>query len=86
MDGILWFCSSGLGWMFPLRLLGIARGFCVWVDRLDRVWAGSRPSVSVEDFLQSARGFVYVSLVSVDVIVCGLFLGSKVFISCRFGF
>ena len=22
VDGILWFCSSGLGWMFPLKLFG----------------------------------------------------------------
>ena len=67
-------------------LFEVARGCCVWVDGLDIVWVGSRPFVSVEYYLRFARGFVYVSLVSVDVIVCGLFLGSKVFISCRFGF
>ena len=77
MDGILWFCSSGLGWIFPLKLFEVARGCCVWVDRLDIVWVSSRPFVSVEYYLRFARGFVYVSLVSVDVIVCGLFLVVK---------
>ena len=43
------------------------------------LFLGSGPSVSVEILFNLPEGFVSGSLVSLDVIVCGLLLGSKKF-------
>ena len=53
--------------------MSVARDFIV-------LFLGSRPSVSVEILFKLPEGFVSGSLVSLDVIVCGLLLGSKKFL------
>ena len=50
------------------------------------LFLGSGPSVSVEILFNLPEGFVSGSLVSLDVIVCGLCLVVKNFIRCRLGF
>ena len=59
--------------------MSVARDFIV-------LFLGSGPSVSVEILFKLPEGFVSGSLVSLDVIVCGLLLGSKIFIRCSLGF
>ena len=58
--------------------MSVARDFIV-------LFLGSGPSVSVEILFNLPEGFVSGSLVSLDVIVCGLCLVVKNFIRCRLG-